>query len=115
VSAARDGGGSGIPEVDRLIHEPARYSIMALLYVVSRAEFLFILNQTEMTPGNLSSHLSKLGAAGYLTIEKQFVGKLPKTFLSLTGRGRKAFTHYRDSMRKLFNKPPPTPRGVDNC
>jgi DNA-binding PadR family transcriptional regulator len=83
---------------------------MALLYVVERAEFLFVQNQTGMTPGNLSSHLSKLEAAGYLKIHKRFVGKLPKTSLNLTGRGRKAFADYRQRMKELFTNPLRAPR-----
>ncbi|MCK4655697.1 MAG: transcriptional regulator [candidate division Zixibacteria bacterium] len=79
---------------------------MALLYVVERAEFLFVQNQTQLTPGNLSSHLSKLEAARYLTIQKEFVGKMPRTFLSLTDQGRKAFENYRDKMKDLFTTPP---------
>jgi DNA-binding MarR family transcriptional regulator len=93
------------PEVDRIIHEPARYSIMALLYVVTRAEFLFVQNQTGLTAGNLSSHLSKLEASGYVAIEKKFVRKKPKTFLRLTDSGRCAFEIYRAQMKALFNTP----------
>jgi len=105
--------GGRFPEVDRLIHEPARYNVMALLYVVSRAEFLFVQNQTNMTPGNLSSHVSKLEAAGYIAIKKQFVGKMPRTFLSLTESGREAFDDYRRKMREVFTTPPEgaTPSG----
>jgi DNA-binding MarR family transcriptional regulator len=106
MSADNDAGGYQLPEVDRLIHEPGRYNIIALLYVVERAEFLFVQNQTQMTPGNLSSHLSKLEAAGYLTIQKEFVGKMPRTFLSLTDQGRGAFENYRDKMKELFTTPP---------
>ena len=105
MSAENNTGGNQLPEVDRLVHEPARYNIMALLYVVTRAEFLFVQNQTHLTPGNLSSHVSKLESAGYVDIQKQFVGKLPKTFLSLTQRGREAFEDYRNRMKALFTTP----------
>ena len=99
--------GSGrTPRVDRLIHEPSRYNIMALLYVVERAEFLFIRNQTGLTAGNLSSHLGKLESAGYLTIEKKFQGKTPKTSASLTAAGRRAFEEYRRAMKDLMTNPP---------
>ena len=94
-----------LPEVDRLIHEPARYNVMALLYVVEKAEFLFVQNQTHLTPGNLSAHVSKLEAAKYVLVEKKFVRKKPRTFLKLTRLGRSAFEDYRDRMRNLFAKP----------
>lgn len=97
--------GGRLPEVDRLIHEPARYNVMALLYVVEKAEFLFVQNQIGLTPGNLSAHVSKLEAAGYVAVEKKFVGKMPRTFLSLTSPGRKAFEDYRRKMRELFTTP----------
>ncbi len=95
-----------LPELDRLIHEPARYNIMALLYVVKRAEFLFVQNQTGLTPGNLSTHVSKLEAAEYVLVEKTFVGKQPRTLLSLTEKGREAFEDYREKMKVLFTTPP---------
>ena len=57
---------SGFTDIDKLIHEPARLAVMALLYVVDSADFTFIINQTGLTWGNLSAHLSKLEEAGYL-------------------------------------------------
>jgi len=106
MSTDNDAHGHQLPEVDRLIHEPARYNIMALLYVVERAEFLFVRNQTHLTAGNLSSYLSKLEGAGYVIIQKEFVGKVPRTFLSLTDCGREAFEIYRNKMKELFTAPP---------
>lgn len=100
------GAGNQLPEVDRLIHEPARYNIMALLYVVERADFLFVQNQTGLTPGNLSTHVTRLETIGYLKVEKEFVGKKPKTFLSLTEEGREAFEDYRRKMKELFSALP---------
>ncbi|MBU1319981.1 MAG: transcriptional regulator [candidate division Zixibacteria bacterium] len=79
---------------------------MALLYVIEKAEFLFVQNQTNMTSGNLSTHLSKLGAAGYIDIKKRFVSKKPKTFVRLNEKGRKAFEEYREQMKELFTNPP---------
>ncbi len=87
---------------------------MALLYVVERADFLFVKNQTGLTPGNLSSHLSKLERAGYVLIEKEFVGKTPRTFLSLTPAGRDAFEVYRAAMREMFARPPEEPADNDH-
>ena len=90
------------PGVDRLIHEPARFDIMAHLYVVDSADFLFLQRQTGMTWGNLSSHLSKLEDAGYVTIEKTYLGKRPYTLLSLSEDGRSAFDTYKNQMQSLL-------------
>lgn len=106
MPADNDGTDYRIPEVNRLIHEPARYNIMALLYVIERAEFLFVQNQTNLTPGNLSTHLSKLEAVGYVKIQKKFIKRKPRTFLSLTLKGRKAFEEYRGLMKEVFTKAP---------
>jgi DNA-binding MarR family transcriptional regulator len=97
--------GSRVPAIDRLIHEPARYQVMALLYVVESADFLFLRNQTGMTDGNLSSHLSKLEKAGYVQVKKEFVGKKPHTMLELTPEGRRAFDTYRAAMRAYLELP----------
>jgi DNA-binding transcriptional ArsR family regulator len=91
-----------VRDIDKMIHEPARLLIVAHLYVVESADFLFLMRQTGMTFGNLSSHMSRLEAVGYLEVEKEFVGKKPNTKLSLTLSGREAFEGYRRSMRQLF-------------
>jgi len=92
-----------IADIDRMIHEPARFMIMAYLYVVEGADFLFLMRQTGLTKGNLSSHMSKLEAAGYVAIRKEFVDKIPRTLLSLTGKGRKAFDEYRQNMKQVLD------------
>ena len=88
--------------IDKLIHEPARLLIMAHLFVVESADFLFLMRQTGMTFGNRSSHMSRLEAAGYIDVEKEFVGKKPNTKLHLTEYGRSAFQEYRRNMRHVF-------------
>ena len=96
-------GGSGrdlrsIADIDRLIHEPARLMIVAYLSVLESADFVFLMRQTGLTWGNLSSHMNKLEAAGYVDVQKEFVGKKPHTMLSLTDLGREAFQEYRRSI-----------------
>jgi DNA-binding MarR family transcriptional regulator len=95
-----------IAKIDRLIHEPSRYTLMAYLYVVEVADFLFLLRQTGMTWGNLSAHLGKLEAAGYVVIEKEFLGKKPHTIVRLTDEGRNAFEEYRGNMKRALNNLP---------
>lgn len=92
-----------IADIDKLIHEPARLMVLAHLYVVESADFLFLMRQTGLTGGNLSSHMSKLEEAGYVAVEKEFVGKKPHTMLRLTEEGRKAFKEYVQSMKQVFN------------
>lgn len=84
--------------IDRLIHEPARLSIMANLFVVDSADFVFLLNRTGLTNGNLSSHMSRLTGAGYVEESKEFVDRKPRTMYRLTSSGRSAFESYRRSM-----------------
>lgn len=84
--------------LDRLIHEPARLAIMAILATVERADFLYLQRETGLTAGNLSSHLGRLEAAGYIAIEKGFRGKLPHTVCRLTATGEQAFAAYRSRL-----------------
>jgi DNA-binding transcriptional ArsR family regulator len=93
-----------ISSIDKLIHEPARLNIMALLYVLESADFLFVMRQTELTFGNLSTHMSKLEDAGYIEIKKDFIGKKPHTMLKLTNKGRTAFENYRRQMNKFLGE-----------
>ena len=91
------------PDIDKLIHEPARLKILAQLYVVESVDFLFLMRQTELTQGNVSGHLSKLENANYVEISKGFVGKRPQTMIALTEKGRKAFKSYIKIMRQVFD------------
>lgn len=97
---------SSANEIDKLIHEPARLLVMANLYVVERADFTFLMRQTDLTWGNLSSHMSKLEEAGYIEVIKEFKEKRPNTMLQLTDKGRKAFRNYRDQMRSMLDNLP---------
>jgi len=90
--------------VDRLIHEPSRSLILAVLAVVHRADFLYLLRETGLTKGNLTVHLSKLEDAGYIKIEKTYRGKLPLTLCSLTEDGKQAFENYRKQLRDFLEK-----------
>ena len=106
ASKKSDLGLPPLAKLDRLIHEPARLAIMAFLYVVERADFLFLERQTGLTRGNLSSHLSKLETSGYVEVTKEFVEKIPRTLLSLTDDGRAAFTSYKANLKKLIAELP---------
>ncbi len=93
-------------DIDKLVHEPARLAVMALLYVVESADFTFVMNQTGLTWGNLSAHLTKLEEAKYIAVEKSFKGKRPNTSLKLTPQGRQAFHEYVKKMRRVLKDMP---------
>ena len=93
-------------ETDKLIHEPARLVIMALLYGLDAADFFFLERETGPMKGNLSFHLSKLEKAGYVEIEKTFRGKRPYTLLSLQPAGRTAFQKYKKQLQDAVNSLP---------
>jgi len=80
--------------------------VLACLSVVSRADFLYVMRETGLTQGNLSSHLAKLETAGYVAVEKTFVGKVPRTMLQLTERGREALRVYRDRLVDVLRRLP---------
>ena len=93
---------SRLANVNRVLHEPTRMQIAALLYVLESADFIFVMNQLGLTWGNLSAHLAKMEEAGYVEVIKGYRGKRPNTSLRLTEEGRQAFREYTSSMRELF-------------
>ena len=90
--------------VDRVIHEPARLLLVALLAGVKEADFLWLQRESELTKGNLSSHLGRLEEAGYVIVEKTFKGKIPLTILRLTPQGRSAFDEYKKTMTGMLSR-----------
>jgi DNA-binding HxlR family transcriptional regulator len=94
---------SKISDVDRVIHEPSRLLLVALLSSVESADFLFLLKESRLTKGNLSVHLTRLEEAGYLRVEKTFRGKIPHTEFRLTPKGKTAFDLYRKDLSLIVN------------
>lgn len=91
-------------DLDRVIHEPGRLLIVALLSGVKGADFTWLLKESGLTRGNLSSHLSKLEESGYVIVEKSFRGKMPLTMLRLSRTGKTAFEEYRKQMTGLLSR-----------
>ena len=89
-------------DLDRVIHEPARLLIVALLHGVKQADFLWLQRESGLTKGNLSSHLARLEEAGYVVIDKTFRGKVPLTLVRLARDGRAAFEGYKKKMNGLL-------------
>jgi DNA-binding MarR family transcriptional regulator len=87
--------------LDRLIHEPARLSIMTALAACKSADYLFLQRLTGLTGGNLSSHIAKLEEGGLIKIEKRFVEKKPNTTVQITEMGRKAIEEHWNQLENL--------------
>ncbi len=95
-----------LADIDQVIHASARLMVLTYLYVVESADYVFLKNLTGLTWGNLATHLAKLEQAGYVEIEKTFLGKKPHTRLRLTELGRKAFREYKRSMQQVLDDLP---------
>lgn len=94
---------ASLTDFDRILHSPARLTIVAILSAVEEADFIYLLNESGLTKGNLSTHLSKLEEAGYIEIEKTYRGKIPLTLCRLTKVGRTAFNQYRKQMKRFVD------------
>ncbi len=90
-----------ILQFDPLIHAPIRLAILSILISVDSANFTYLKEATNTTDGNLSTHLTKLESASYISIEKMFKGKKPQTICALTEKGRNAFRQYLDQLESM--------------
>ena len=88
--------------IDDIIHGRLRLGVMAYLSAVNPASFPELIDKTGATNGNLSTHLTKLEAAGYVRQEKGYNGKRPQTLVHLTKDGRQAWIDYLDAMKALL-------------
>lgn len=90
-------------ELDPLLHSQLRLAVMSILMNVEEVDFVYLKEKTSSTAGNLSVQLDKLSSAGYIAVEKGFVGKKPRTVCRVTDTGRNAFEEYVKDLRKLLN------------
>ena len=89
-------------ELNPLLHSQLRLAVMSILMNVEDTDFVYLKEKTESTAGNLSVQIDKLSAAGYLTIEKGFLGKRTRTVCRITPLGRKAFEEYVDALKEYI-------------
>jgi DNA-binding MarR family transcriptional regulator len=90
----------GLLNLDRAVHEPARLAILTVLASAEETEFRFLETATGLTPGNLSSHATRLEQAGYLRVRKAFRGRVPVTWLKITPAGREALAGYWATLQR---------------
>lgn len=98
-----------MPDLDAIIHQPARLQIMAALCNLkprAQVDFTFLKDKLGLTDGNLGSHLLTLEEAGYLVVVKTFVARRPKTFLSATPKGRQAFSGHVAALQSILKSTP---------
>lgn len=88
-------------ELDDLLGHPVRFSVVAMLAAAERAEFGFVRDNVEVTDSVLSKQMSSLEQAGYVKVSKGFVGKRPRTWLSLTRDGRRRFERHLNALREI--------------
>lgn len=91
------------PALDPLLHSELRLAVVSLLMSVDEADFTYIKEQTDATSGNLSVQIDKLTAAGYITVEKGFKGKMPRTTCRITPSGTEAFRDYVKALKKYIS------------
>lgn len=90
-------------KLDPLLHSQLRLAVMSILINLDEADFVYLKDKTTSTAGNLSVQLDKLSAAGYISIEKGFVGKKTRTVCRVTKKGRDAFEQYVEDLKSLLN------------
>lgn len=88
-------------QLDEVIHAPVRFAIVAALAAAEKAEFAFVRDTVEITDSALSKQVATLEKAGYVKVTKGYVGKRPRTWLSLTPAGRAAFTSHCAALRAI--------------
>ena len=90
-----------IANLDRLIHDPSR---LAILTALSASDFIFLRRLTGMTAGNLSSHISKLAAKGYVIVEKAFVDNRPNTTVKISEKGLNTINQHWHQLKTLWEQ-----------
>jgi DNA-binding MarR family transcriptional regulator len=94
-----------MPEINTIIHQPARLKIMASLIALDPGEqvdFVYLRKILNLTDGNLGAHLAKLENAGYVKMEKTFITRKPRTFIKATGKGRDAFEEHITALEAII-------------
>ena len=92
-------------ELNEIIHQPVRLRIMATLVTLEQndeVDFIYLRDLLDVTDGNLGAHLRKLEEAGYITINKTFVERKPRTYVSSTAEGRRVFQEHVAALESIL-------------
>ena len=94
-------------ELNEIIHQPVRLRVMAVLVTLeagNEVDFTYLRNLLEVTDGNLGAHLRKLEEAGYIVVNKTFIERKPRTYVSATDTGRKVFQEHVVALESILKK-----------
>ena len=92
-----------LPQLDPVIHSRIRLAVLSILVSVKKASFTYLKETIGTTDGNLSVNISKLEEAGYISVEKSFVAKKPRTTCAVTAKGKKEFSAYLKALEGLLH------------
>ncbi|PTS89723.1 transcriptional regulator [Sphingomonas sp. HMWF008] len=101
-----EGINASLERIDETVHGRVRLGILAYLSTAGCADFMTLLDATRTTKGNLSSHLSKLEAVGYVSVDKAFVDRKTRTTIQMTPAGERAFADYLAAFRSILDQFP---------
>lgn len=90
-------------ELNPLLHSELRLGIMSILISVEEADFVYIREKTAATAGNISVQIDKLSEAGYIVVERGFLGKRTRTVCKITEKGVLAFEEYVEALKSYLN------------
>lgn len=99
---------AAVLEIDRIVHEPARLVILAILNGAEEVDFRFLSAASGLTKGNLSRQTANLADAGYITIRKYFKGRISATGYQITEQGKAALRAYWETLAELQQAGQPT-------
>ena len=91
-------------KLDPLLHSELRLAVMSMLVELEEADFVYLRETANATAGNLSVQLDKLSAAGYISVEKTFEGKKPRTICRITPEGLNAFEAYVEALKSYLHQ-----------
>ena len=91
-----------LPDLDPVIHGKLRLAVLSLLVGIEDADFTWLREKTGSTDGNLGAQMLKLEEAGYVAMQKRFVGRKPQTLYRMTAKGRKALAGYVAALKRLL-------------
>lgn len=97
---------SALEQIDETVHGRVRLGVLAYLSTAGSADFMTLVEATKSTKGNLSSHISKLEDAGYVSVDKAFVDRKTRTTITMTSSGELAFSHYLSVLRSILDQIP---------